>query len=29
MHPRDRYLIEGIPIHADIAASLQTIGFPL
>ena len=26
---RDRYLIEGIPIHADIAASLRTIGFPL
>lgn len=26
---RDRYLREGIPIHADIAASLLTIDFPL
>jgi LDH2 family malate/lactate/ureidoglycolate dehydrogenase len=26
---RDRYLAEGIPIHADIAASLRTIDFPL
>jgi len=26
---RDRYLVEGIPIHPEIAASLRTIGFPL
>ena len=26
---RDCYLIEGIPIHADIVASLRAIDFPL
>ncbi len=26
---RDRYLVEGIPIHREIAASLQEIGMPL
>jgi LDH2 family malate/lactate/ureidoglycolate dehydrogenase len=26
---RDRYLVEGIPIHPDIAAQLLALGFPL